>query len=126
VLNPRPEGGVDYWPDGVILGDAVGRIVAAGPWAEVAHRHAVGAETCRQGLGIFMPPLLDAHIHIPQHPIRGRFPEGVEADPPGGRLLASLQQNVFPAEGRCKSPAHARHTPGTWSPPSATTRSPTA
>jgi guanine deaminase len=55
-----------------------------------------------------MPPLLDAHIHIPQHPIRGRFLEGVEGNPDGGPLLAGLNRNVFPAESRCADVAVAR------------------
>ncbi len=52
--------------------------------------------------------MLDAHIHIPQHPIRGRFLEGITGSPPGGPLLAGLERNVFPAEGRCADPAIAR------------------
>lgn len=109
VLNPSPAGGVDYWPDGVLVGDDRGRIVAAGPWHDVAARLNLDAAAVPRSRGIIVPPLLDAHIHIPQHPIRGRFAENIAADPPGGRLLASLEQNVFPAEGRCESPAHARH-----------------
>ena len=108
VLNPSPAAGVDYWPDGVLVGDDRGRIVAAGPWHEVAPRLNLDAAGVPRSLGIVLPPLFDAHIHISQHPIRGRFAENIAADPPGGRLLASLEQNVFPAEGRCGSPAHAR------------------
>ena len=109
VLNPSPAGGVDYWPDGVLVGDDRGRIVAAGPWHEVAPRLNLDAAAVPRSLGIVLPPPLDAHIHIPQHPIRGRFAESIGADPTGGRLLASLERNVFPAEGRCEGPAHARH-----------------
>jgi guanine deaminase len=109
VLDPQPSGNVTFWPDGVIVGDDRGRIVAAGPWAEVAPRLALDVKAVPRSAGVILPPLLDAHIHIPQHPIRGRFAEGIEADPPGGRLLASLERNVFPAEARCESPAHARH-----------------
>jgi guanine deaminase len=109
VLNPRPAGGVDFWPDGVLVGDDRGRLVAAGAWDGVAPRLSLDAAAVAVSRGLVVPPLLDAHIHIPQHPIRGRFAEGIGADPPGGRLLASLEQNVFPAEGRCEGPAHARH-----------------
>jgi guanine deaminase len=109
VLNPLPEGGVAYWPDGLLVGDERGRIVAAGAWDEVAPRFALEAAGVPRSVGLILPPLLDAHIHIPQHPIRGRFTEAIGADPPGGRLLASLERNVFPAEGRCEGPAHARH-----------------
>ena len=58
--------------------------------------------------GWIIPPMLDAHIHIPQHPIRGRFLEGISGSPEGGPLLAGLARNVFPAEGRCADPAIAR------------------
>lgn len=109
VLNPRATGGVDWWPDGVLVGDDRGRIVAAGPWDDVAPRLNLDAAAVPRSKGVILPPLLDAHIHIPQHPIRGRFMENIGVDPPGGRLLASLERNVFPAEGRCEGPAHARH-----------------
>jgi guanine deaminase len=44
---------------------------------------------------------------VPQHPIRGRFAEGVSDDEPGGKLLNSLKRNVFPAEARCADGAVA-------------------
>jgi guanine deaminase len=109
VLNPLPMAGVDYWPDGVLVGDARGRIVAVGAWTDIAARLNLEAAAVPRSRGLVLPPLLDAHIHIPQHPIRGRFAEGIGVDPPGGLLLASLARNVFPAEGRCEGPAHARH-----------------
>lgn len=109
VLNPLPEAGVAWWPDGCLVGDDRGDLVAVGAWSEVAARLQLDPAAVPASAGIILPPLLDAHIHVPQHPIRGRFAEGVEADPPGGRLLASLERNVFPAEGRCEGPAHARH-----------------
>jgi guanine deaminase len=109
LLNPLPSGGVDYWPDGVLAGDERGRIVAVGAWDAVALQLNLDAAAVPRSRGLILPPLLDAHIHIPQHPIRGRFAEDIGVDPPGGRLLASLERNVFPAEGRCEGPAHARH-----------------
>jgi guanine deaminase len=99
---------VAWWPDGVLVADAAGLLVAAGPWAEVAPRYGLDPAAVETSRGIIVPPLLDAHIHIPQHPIRGRFAEGIGPDPPGGRLLASLDRNGFPAEGRCEVAAHAR------------------
>ena len=109
ILNPLPDGGVAYWPDGVLVGDDRGRVVAVGGWDDVSVRLNLETAAVPHGRGLVLPPLLDAHIHIPQHPIRGRFAEDIGADPPGGRLLASLERNVFPAEGRCEGPAHARH-----------------
>jgi len=99
---------VAWWPDGVLVADPAGLLVAAGPWAEVAPRYGLDPAAVETSRGIIVPPLLDAHIHIPQHPIRGRFAEGIGPAPPGGRLLASLDRNVFPAEGRCEVAAHAR------------------
>jgi guanine deaminase len=55
----------------------------------------------RQARGILIPPLLDAHIHIPQHPIRGDFLKDVEPNAPEGALLAGLNKNVFPTEAKC-------------------------
>jgi guanine deaminase len=109
ATGPFPVGNIAYWPDGVIVGDERGRIVAAGPWEEITSRLGLAADEVPRSVGLILPPLLDAHIHIPQHPIRGRFTENITADPLGGRLIASLEQNVFPAEGRCESPAYARH-----------------
>ena len=98
LLNPSPTAGVDYFADGVLVGDDRGRIVAVGAWDEVSARLNLDVAAVPRSEGLIVPPLLDAHIHIPQHPIRGRFAENIGADPPGGRLLASLEQNVFPAE----------------------------
>lgn len=109
ILNPLPDAGVDYFPDGVLLGDGRGRVVAVGEWSDIAARFSLDSAAVPRSLGFIMPPLLDAHIHIPQHPIRGHFADEIGSTPPGGRLLASLERNVFPAEGRCEAPAHARH-----------------
>jgi guanine deaminase len=107
VLDPQVDGTVRYFADGAIAGEG-GRIVAAGAWSNVAARMGISpsgessAVNVRQADGYLIPPLLDAHIHIPQHPIRGRFLEGIEGMPPEGPLLAGLNRNVFPAEGRCE------------------------
>src|SRR5262249_5256059 len=60
--------------------------------------------------GIILPPFLDAHIHIPQWPIRGKFCDGIDGCPINGRLLAGLNRNVFPAEGKCSDANHTRRT----------------
>jgi guanine deaminase len=100
LLNPRPDGSVRYFADGALVGDARGKILAAGAWSDVERTLPPG-HTLRQADGILMPPMLDAHIHIPQHPIRGHFLAGIPVHAPGGPLLAGLERNVFPAEGRC-------------------------
>lgn len=100
ILNPRADGTVDFIPDGAIACDDNGvitsiRVAEATP--------PVGSS--RKTDALICPPFLDAHIHIPQHPIRGHFMDGIDRDPPEGRLLAALNRNVFPAESRCADPS---------------------
>ncbi len=108
LLDPQPDGSVRYFADGGILGDGKGRIVASGEWSTIAAKLGAAADGVPQARGFLLPPFIDAHIHIPQHPIRGRFLEGIVGSPEGGPLLAGLNRNVFPAEGRCSNEAVAR------------------
>jgi guanine deaminase len=98
VLNPRSEHAADWFPDGAIAANH-GKITFIGDWSPIAQ--SVTPRSVRQSDGVILPPLLDAHIHIPQFPIRGRFLEGIGILPEGGRLLAGLNRNVFPVETRC-------------------------
>ena len=107
ILIPRDDPRVRFVPDGVIAGDASGVITFVGPHEQFAAQHPQSIQP-RTSDGIICPPFLDAHIHIPQHPIRGHFMDGVEANPDGGRLLAGLKRNVFPAEARFEDEAYAR------------------
>jgi guanine deaminase len=107
ILIPRDDGRVDFLQDGVIAGDANGVITFVGPHKQFVAQHP-HVNQPRASDGIICPPFLDAHIHIPQHPIRGHFMDGVEANPDGGRLLAGLNRNVFPAEARFEDEAYAR------------------
>ncbi len=124
LLNPQPDGTVDYYADGALVSDDASEITFVGSWAELLPQLGSGIKgsSLINGLddisndpfirsrGIICPPFLDAHIHIPQHPIRGRFTEGVPDNPPEGRLLAGLNRNVFPAEGKFADTAYARQT----------------
>jgi guanine deaminase len=101
LLVPRAGGAVDYFPDGVLAADGGGTIRYAGAWEGLRRELQAGAPQVRTADGVMMPPLLDIHTHVPQHPLRGKFAEGVIGDEPGGRLLAGLRRNVFPAEARC-------------------------
>ena len=106
VLNPCADGTVAYIPDCAIACDAKGIITYVGP------NRGIPAPLSRlreHGYsGILIPPLLDAHIHIPQHPIRGKFMDGIGANPDVGRLLAGLNRNVFPAESRCENDEYTK------------------
>ena len=105
LLNPREDGGADFWPDGALWGGVDGNIRFVGAWADLPHD--TNGETARQSDGIIVPVFLDCHTHIPQYPIRGSFVEGIVGDPPEGRLLAGLNRNVFPLESRAKDAAYA-------------------
>jgi len=102
ILNPRADGSVEFIADGAIAGDARGRITYVGPASQI------DTTDFQRSVGIICPPFFDSHIHIPQHPIRGRFMEGIATNPPEGRLIAGLHRNVFPAEARCADPDYAR------------------
>jgi guanine deaminase len=122
ILTPRANGSVRFIPDGVIHCDRVGSIDYIGAakdlppsldfgefaWSALSVEDSRAAVSPRTARGIIIPPLLDAHIHIPQHPIRGHFMDGIAANPPEGRLLAGLNRNVFPAEARCADEAITR------------------
>ena len=107
LLRPRPDGTVEFHPDGVLAADENGRLTFAGDWAEFALRRGPESPPVTAADGLLLPPLLDCHTHIPQFPIRGRFAEGIAGSPPEGRLLAALARNVFPEEGRSADFAYA-------------------
>src|SRR5256885_15474905 len=92
ILIPRADGSVDFLPDGALRCDATGTIDFVGPAKNLPPSLAVSQTRSR---GMILPPFLDAHIHIPQHPIRGHFMDDVPANPPEGRLIAGLNRNVF-------------------------------
>jgi guanine deaminase len=106
LLVPRPGGTVAFFADGALAADAGGVLRFAGDWKKLSEDLPAGVPV-RGSDGILLPPLIDIHTHVPQHPIRGRFVEGVAADAPEGRLLAGLRRNVFPAEARCRDRAYA-------------------
>ena len=101
LLIPRDRGGVDYHADGVLAIDERGVLLYAGSWSGLKCQLGDDRPPVRASEGVMLPPLLDIHTHVPQHPIRGRFVEGVGEHEPGGKLLNGLRRNVFPAEAPC-------------------------
>jgi guanine deaminase len=99
LLIPGDDGSVAFHFDGALAADSQGVLQFAGPFEHL--RPQLSGQSVRQSAGVMLPPLLDIHIHIPQHPIRGRFAEGVPDDCKEGKLLAGLNRNVFPAEAKC-------------------------
>ena len=125
LLVPRENGQVDFFADGALGADAGGTLRFVGPYAQlesellgsgssIGHTNgwdhfvkSKGLLEIRPAHGVMLPPLVDIHIHIPQHPIRGHFVDGVPDDAPQGKLLAGLQKNVFPTEAKCHDAAIA-------------------
>ncbi len=105
ILNPKFDGSVEFFPDAALQWDDRGRITYVGDYAALKTDDAVNPSR-----GIILPPFLDCHIHIPQWPIRGLFCDGIVGDPPQGRLLAGLNRNVFPIEGKCSDEDHVKKT----------------
>lgn len=109
ILNPQPDRTIDFLPDGVLAADDAGRISFVGAWNEFIETHGGDGAAFEPVDGLICPPMLDLHTHVPQWPIRGHFCDGVDTTSPGGRLLAGLKRNVFPAEERFASLEYARH-----------------
>jgi guanine deaminase len=105
VLIPAEDGSVAYHPDGAIAYTS-NTIDFAGPVSNLP----ADIKPTRHSDGVILPPLLDVHTHIPQHPIRGRFAEGISPHTPGSLLLNALKKNVFPAETRFGAADYARAT----------------
>jgi guanine deaminase len=103
ILNPKPDRHVELIADGVLVGDSAGKISFIG-----AAKEFKGQIPVRRATGIIMPPMLDAHIHIAQWPIRGKFCDGVTGGG-NGRLIAGLERNVFPEEARDRDQEYAKN-----------------
>ncbi|MCP4871691.1 MAG: amidohydrolase family protein [Proteobacteria bacterium] len=77
VLTPRPHGGIHFERDSLLGWDDDGRLIA------------------QQGTGgdgpLLIPGLIDAHVHLPQYRVRGRFSEA---------LLPWLRNHIWPEEER--------------------------
>jgi guanine deaminase len=108
LLAPSGNGGIAYYAQGALAFDKRGILLFAGDWKNLQSQLPENSPPTRISEGVILPPLFDLHTHIPQHPIRGRFAEGVSDDAPGGRLLNALKRNVFPVETRCNVADHAR------------------
>jgi len=81
-------------PDAVVRWDDESGLVA-----EVSDAgRAASADLDVRGTGLVVPGFVDAHVHFPQYPVRGRF---------GGALLPWLRLHIWPEESRYADPEHA-------------------
>lgn len=84
--------------DGFVRIAPDGRIAAAGDWSGASPAQVQGAPVVRVAPALILPAFVDAHVHLPQIDIRGRY---------GPPLLEWLERFVFPAEARFADPDHA-------------------
>ncbi|MDX8498480.1 guanine deaminase [Mesorhizobium sp. VK4C] len=87
-----------YEEDGGLLIDG-GKIVAAGPYAEVAKKAGAGVETIDHRPHLILPGFLDAHVHVPQMQIIASY---------GAELLDWLNKYTFPEESKFQNAQHGR------------------
>ena len=97
LLSPEDPSRLRDIPDGGLVVDAAGAIVAAGPFPEVAAAHP-GEELTDFRPHWILPGLVDLHSHLPQH-------EAVAMD--GLELLPWLTTHIFPAELKFQDPEWA-------------------
>ena len=103
----RPDGVGDlaalrYEEDGGLLLEG-GRIVAAGPYAEVEAKAGADAEIVDHRPNLILPGLIDTHAHMPQMQVIASY---------GAELLDWLNKYTFPEETRFSDPDHARRIAG--------------
>lgn len=97
VLSPEGAGRALVHADGFVRIGSDGRIAAVGAWEDAP----AGAEPdYHSARALLLPAFVDAHIHLPQLDIRGRYGLG---------LLPWLERHVFPAEAVFADPDHAAH-----------------
>lgn len=92
-----------YEDDGGLLVDH-GRIVAAGPYADIRAQAPENAEEIDHRPHLIMPGFIDTHVHFPQMQVIGAY---------AANLLEWLNTYTFPEECRFVEPGHsariARH-----------------
>ena len=87
-----------YEQDGGLLIDG-GRIIAAGPYAEVAKKAGAGVATIDHRPHLLLPGFIDAHVHVPQMQIIASY---------GAELLDWLNTYTFPEESKFQNAQHGR------------------
>jgi guanine deaminase len=93
-VSPLDPDRAEAFEDGFVEIDPRGAIAGAGAWpAERDPRAAVDV-----GRALILPAFVDAHVHLPQLPVRARY---------GDPLLAWLARYVYPAEAAFADAGHA-------------------
>lgn len=98
VLSSTAAGQARAIEDGFVQIGADGRIAATGAWGAT---EAGSAPVVSVAPALILPAFVDAHVHLPQIDVRGRY---------GPPLMEWLERFVFPAEARFADPDHASRT----------------
>ena len=99
LLSPTGADRATVHPDGFVAVDGDGTIEAAGAWDDLPDRLERGARpVVTAGDALILPAFVDAHLHLPQIDVRGRY---------GLPLLPWLERHVYPAEAGFSDPDHA-------------------
>lgn len=98
VISPKDAQSYESYPDGCLLVDDKGSIVAAGTWQDISAKHGTPGKIVDYGKRVIMPGLVDLHIHLVQIAQSGRA---------GETLLGWLNKYIFPAEVKFAKLEHA-------------------
>ena len=93
VLTPLGPARADVFEDGFVQIAADGSIEAVGAWPGGEEGDAIDV-----GRALLLPAFVDAHVHLPQLPVRARY---------GEPLLRWLERFVYPAESAFADSDHA-------------------
>lgn len=102
VFVPLSDTKYQYYSDGAVAINNLGRIEAVGPYREV--RRAVGNGyrevdlTTNGERPAILPTFTDTHVHFPQYEVKGLF---------GGNLMNWLREHIWPEENKFADPDHA-------------------
>ena len=94
VLSPVDPASAEAFEDGFVEIGSTGTIAAVGAWRE----ELVPQAAIDVGRALILPAFVDAHVHLPQLPVRARY---------GDPLLTWLARHVYPAEAAFADPEHA-------------------
>lgn len=94
VLSPQDCRQARVHEDGFVRVSPEGRILETGAWTP----EVTGEPVVSSGRALILPAFVDAHVHLPQVDVRGRY---------GPELMDWLARFVFPAEARFADSDHA-------------------
>ena len=97
IISPTGPDSFDDFPQGALIVDQKGVIVAAGPWSELKTSHAQN-RVVDYGQKLLLPGFVDLHVHLAQIAQAGRA---------GDTLLGWLTKYIFPEETKFSQRDHA-------------------